>query len=93
MKIATRITLLLLALLMLLSFAACADVEVTGLWESATHTSEKAFGDGAKTVLVEVKAEDQTVTFTIHTDKATVGEALQEHELIDGDKGEFGLYP
>ena len=92
MKIATRITLLLLALLMLLSFAACADVEVTGLWESATHTSEKAFGDGAKTVLVEVKAEDQSLTFTLHTDKEFLGEALLEHELITGEDGPYGLY-
>ena len=30
--------------------------------------------------------------FVIHTDKATVGEALFEHELIEGDMGEFGLF-
>ncbi len=30
--------------------------------------------------------------FLVFTDKKTVGEALQEVELIEGDEGEFGLY-
>jgi hypothetical protein len=32
------------------------------------------------------------VTFTIHTDQETVGEALTEHDLIDGEQGAYGLY-
>jgi hypothetical protein len=50
------------------------------------------FGEGAKTAVVEVKVEDETVTFTIHTDKETVGDALIEHELISGEEGAYGLY-
>ena len=30
--------------------------------------------------------------FEIHTDKETVGEALQELNLIDGEEGEYGLF-
>ena len=41
---------------------------------------------------VEVKAQGQSVTFTIHTDKATLGEALFEHGLIVGEEGPYGLY-
>jgi hypothetical protein len=42
--------------------------------------------------MVEVKVEEQSVTFTIKTDKTTLGEALMEHGLIAGDVGQFGLY-
>lgn len=92
MKTVTRITLLLLALLTLLSLVACADVEKTGVWEEATYTSDKEFGKGEKTVTVKVIAEEQELTFTIHTDKETLGDALLEHELIEGEEGPFGLY-
>jgi hypothetical protein len=87
MKMATRAALLLLALLMSISLIACADVEETGVWENATYTSDKTFGKGEKTVVVKITAEDQTLTFTLKTDKATLGEALREHELIVDDNG------
>ena len=68
------------------------EIERTGLWENATYLSDKEFGEGSKTLVVEVKAGDESVTFTVKTDKATVGEALQEYDLIDGEEGEYGLY-
>lgn len=37
-------------------------------------------------------ADGKKTDFEIHTDKKTVGEALLELQLIDGDQGEFGLY-
>ena len=67
-------------------------VDVKGLWEKATYTKDTTFGNGATTVMVEVKVEEQSVTFTIKTDKTTLGEALMEHGLIAGDVGQFGLY-
>lgn len=92
MKIATRFTLLLLVLAMSVSFVACADVDKTGVWENATYVSDKTFGNGAKTVQVEVKAEEQSITFTVKTDAETLGAALKEHNLIAGEEGAFGLY-
>ena len=92
MKTATRITLLLLALLMTFSFVACADVDKTGAWETATYDRNTELGEGAKTITVKVVAEEQELTFTIHTDKTTLGEALKEHELIAGEESEFGMY-
>ena len=86
-KNSTRLAAFCLALLMCISFVACADVEETGVWESATYTSDKTFGKGEKTVVVKITAEEQTLTFTIKTDKATLGEALREHELIEDDNG------
>jgi len=87
------ITTVFLSLILILSLASCqTKVSKTGLWEDATHRADKEFGKGSKTVVVEVAAEEQTVTFTIHTDKETVGAALMEHDLIAGDEGQYGLY-
>ncbi len=83
----------LLVLLFVLSLVSCGNsVDKTGLWEKATYLKDTEFGSGAKTAVVEVKVEDQTVTFTINTDKKTVGEALLEHKLIDGEEGPYGMY-
>ncbi len=71
---------------------AVSEVEKTGLWANATYLKDTEFGSGAKTAVVEVKIEDQTITFTVKTDKKTVGEALIEHKLIDGEEGAYGLY-
>ena len=68
------------------------SVSKTGAWENAVHLTDKEFGNGAKTVKVEVKAEKQSITFTLHTDKETLGEALMEHNLISGENGPYGLY-
>ena len=93
MKTITKIILMLLAAMMLCgTLAACADVEKTGAWEEATYTADKEFGKGAKTVTVLVTAEEQSLTFTLHTDKKTLGEVLLEHGLIEGEEGAFGLY-
>ena len=93
MKHTVRFALTILLLLStLLTAIACTQVEKAGAWESAIHLSDKTLGTGEKTVVVEVAAEDQKVTFTIKTDKSTVGDALSEHGLIEGDEGDFGLY-
>ena len=39
-----------------------------------------------------VDKEGNETAFTIHTDKETVGEALLELGLIEGDESEYGLY-
>ena len=67
-------------------------VEKAGLWENATYLNDMTFGNGSKTLCVEVKVGDDTVIFTVKTDKETVGDALMEHKLIDGEDGAYGLY-
>ena len=85
--------LFILAVIMLMSVISCGEnIDKEGLWENATYRKDMEFGSGAKTVTVEVKVGENAVNFTIHTDKATVGEALFEHELITGDQGQYGLY-
>ena len=67
------------------------DVDL-GMWEDATYLTDTELGNGATTLVVEVKADDRQVTFTIHTDKTTVGEAMQEHGLLEGEESQYGLY-
>ena len=83
---------LVLAVLMLICIVSCNTVEKIGAWENATYRKDMEFGKGETTVQVEVKAEEQSVTFTINTDKKTLGEALIEHELISGEESQYGLY-
>ena len=82
----------ILALIFIVALVSCDTVEKTGVWENATYRKDTEFGNGAKTVVVEVKAEDQQITFTVKTDKDTVGAALLEHGLIAGEEGAYGLY-
>ncbi|MBE6609908.1 MAG: DUF4430 domain-containing protein [Ruminococcaceae bacterium] len=85
----------ILAITAILCVVSCGKEEtpdVEGLWQNTTYKADTELGSGAKTVKVEYKLEEKVITFTIHTDKETVGEALLEHNLISGDIGEFGMY-
>ncbi len=85
---------ILLALAMLFSFASCENnKEKSGsLWENAIYTDNAELGEGEKTLTLAVKAEEKEIIFKIHSDKETVGEALQENNLVEGYEGPFGLY-
>ncbi len=62
------------------------------VWAQAMYTEDTELGKGAKTVIVEVEAEDKIVVFTVRSDKEFLGDALLEHKLIDGEQGAYGLY-
>ena len=79
------------------SLFSCAGQELSeeqahSLWDNATYKSDTTLGSGSKTVTVQVKVGENTVNFTLKTDKATLGEALMEHSLIEGEAGAYGLY-
>ena len=59
------------------------QLEATGLWKNATYLSNTTIGEGAKTVTFTVEAEGKMINFTLKTDKANLGEAMYEHELIN----------
>lgn len=82
----------LLTVLLVVAVASCNGVEKTGVWENAVCNKDAEMGTGARTVVVEVKAEDQSVTFTLKTDADTVGAALLEHGIISGEESQYGLY-
>ena len=82
---------IILAVAFVLALVSCNKTE-KDLWESANYLEDTEFGSGAKTVTVEVKAGEKQVTFTVKTDKDTVGAALLEHGLIAGEDSQYGLY-
>lgn len=91
-KILSTLALICLITALTLSLVACFNtVDAEGLWENATHRRDKSFGSGDTTISVVVEAGEDSVTFTVKTDKQTLADALTEHELIAGEMGAYGL--
>ena len=90
-KIFAVITVMLLAMALLISCGKSAPADPT-VWDNATYKEDATFGEGEKTVTVQVAVLENLVTFTINTNAKTVGAALIEHGLIAGDEGAYGLY-
>ena len=72
-------------------------VDATELTDGATYSFTKTIsytvmGEGATTFYFTAQDLDGTVTkYEIHTDAATVGEALVALELVSGDESDWGL--
>ncbi len=67
------------------------DTAVTTTTAASTQTT--VLGDGATVFPFTVTDKDGNETaFEIHTDKQTVGDALLELGLIEGENGDYGLY-
>lgn len=84
--------LLVLVLSLLLTLCACGKKASGDPWANALYTEDASLGSGSVTFQLEVKAEDRSVTFTVSTDEAILGDALLGNSLIAGDEGEYGLY-
>ncbi|MBP1587000.1 MAG: DUF4430 domain-containing protein [Clostridia bacterium] len=88
---------LMLVAVMVLSLSACRersaiqDPPQTTAKISGDEIIEKGTGATAFTFKVVNKA-GETTTFSIKTDKKTVGDALVDVDLIAGDIGDYGLY-
>ena len=79
-----------LVLVCLLGLTACGNnVGKESLWENATYLEDTTLGEGSTTFKMVVKAGEQSVTFTVNTNKETVGAALLELNLIEGDNGMY----
>ncbi len=85
---------LLLIIVLLFAFVSCKNEAETpdSLWEGALYTEDTAFGEGEKTIAVEVKAGDKSVTFTVSTDAENLADALLAHSLIEGEDSAYGIY-
>ena len=82
-----------LILSIILTLGACTNKSVeNNPWDSATYKENTEFGSGNVTISVKLIVKDNTVDFTINTDKTTLGDALLENELISGEKGPYGMY-
>lgn len=60
--------------------------------DTQSQQTDNVKGTGATTFFFKVKDGANETDFEIHTDKKTVGEALLELELIEGEEGPYGLY-
>lgn len=86
-----RIT-ILLVVIGLLCVGCQGTPAATGLWSQALYTEDTTLGQGSTALSVVVAAEGKEITLTVMTDKETVGDALLEHGLIEGEEQEMGLY-
>lgn len=100
-----KLSLLLAAILALtMLFCACAapetpetsngneSVQESGIWASAVYNSDVSVGEGGTVFTLKITAEDRTITVTVSTDEAVLGDALVAAGLIAGEEGDYGLY-
>ena len=98
-----RFSSLLLCMMLIVAMAftsGCGKTEEKGGSQPSTSASQESpeikrtvLGEGQTMFLFTVVDKDGNETeFEIHTDKKTVGDALLELKLIDGDDGDYGLY-
>lgn len=84
---------LVLVAAMVLSFAACGGKTTSSEANTGPSTSVTEVGEGAKSFEFQVVDGDGNATvFTVSTDAETVGEALLDVGLIDGEDSAYGLY-
>ena len=68
-----------------------APTETTQPLGQVTNTTE--LGEGSKTFELTVEDKEGILhSYRIHTDEEMVGFALIEHELIEGEQGQYGMY-
>ena len=93
---------IIIIVLMMISITSCnifpgtffptEDAQCSERWNNALYTEDTELGEGEKTFMFVVDADGYSITFTIHTNKDIVGEALVELGLIAGEDSQYGLY-
>ena len=97
-KLTSFILCMVLIVAMALSTTGCngssgKDTASGGGTENNRQTDVSVLGTGSTEFSLTVTdQEGSEISFEIHTDKETVGEALLELGLIDGEESEYGLY-
>lgn len=91
----------LLAVSMVAGMTACGskNVDNGNVQETAQTQTDGAFTDGSdlgegntEFTLTVTDKDGTESSFTIHTDKENVGDALTEIGIIAGEEGDYGLY-
>lgn len=95
-KLVSWLLCMMLIVAMALTTVGCGTDEQNGgqpATEQNVDSNVTVLGEGKTKFGFTVVDKDGNATeFEIHTDKATVGEALLELNLIEGDDGQYGLY-
>lgn len=101
-----KLTVILLAFILLLSISACSqpeapltDGENTTVSEEASSENNTALieedttlGTGSTAVELKIITDEKTLSVTLLTDKTNLGEVLRESGLVEGEDGPYGLY-
>ena len=78
---------------MALSMSGCNDLPEEETTQATVFSDGQTLGEGALQFTLEVVDLDgSTATATVKTDKETVGEALQELGVLEGEQGAYGLF-
>ena len=85
---------MILILVLLLAVTGCSGVTGDTPQDGAAVVADgETIGEGSKTFAAEIgDLEGNKIAFTVKTDKKTVGEALQELGVLEGEEGPYGLY-
>lgn len=75
---------------MALNLCSCGEKEETP--NTSSELTATVIGEGATTFSFKVTTSDTQKLYTVKTDKKTVGDALLEHGLIEGEESQYGLY-
>ena len=88
-----KIVYIVLALLLMLTVAGGGGADQRDWDDTAVVADGDEIGGGSKTFSAQiVDMEGDEISITVHTDKETVGEALQELDVLQGEEGPYGLY-
>lgn len=88
-----KIWVITLALLLALSCVGCSGIGGKTPDEKPVVSDGETIGEGSKTFAAQiVDLDGKEIAFTVKTDKAVVGEALQELGVLKGEEGPYGLY-
>lgn len=94
-KLLSFILSMMLIVAMALCTTACNDKTEKETTKETTTVKDDVtvLGEGSKEfAFTVVDKEGNETAFEIHTDKETVGDALLELELIEGENSEYGLF-
>lgn len=92
-KLSLILCMMLIAAMAVLTTGCNDKVSQEATASTSVVDENKVLGEGETQFMVTVVDKDGAETpFEIHTDKETVGEALLECGLVEGEEGPYGLY-
>ena len=84
---------MMLVLVLVLCSVGCGSTGGAVQEEKPVVSDGQTIGEGSKTFAAQiVNLDGSEISFTVKTDKAVVGEALQELGVLKGEEGPYGLY-
>ncbi len=89
-KFSRFLFMILFAAMIIISAVGCTKKEALSQDDKTVKTTEKT--DSIQFTFKVVDRDGKETSFDITTDRETVGEALLDEKLIEGDEGEYGLY-